>query len=62
MEGIRVVDKIGPLPLWNAEHPLEPTAKAHIRRKNWEQIEVALTSEGEDPLGKPAPQRKQNEY
>ncbi len=56
MEGIRVVDKIGPLLLWDTEHPQETPLKARIRQKNWEQIEVALTSEGEDPLGMPAPQ------
>lgn len=54
MEGIRVVDRIGPFTLWDTEHPQESSWKASIRRKNWEQIEVALTSEGEDPLGKPA--------
>lgn len=56
MDGIRVVEKIGPLLLWNTEHPQEPVAKERIRQKNWEQIEVALSSEGDDPLGKPAPQ------
>lgn len=57
MDGIWVVDKIGPLLLWNTEHPRESISKARIRQKNWEQIEVALTSEGEDPLGVPAPQK-----
>lgn len=62
MEGIRVVATIGPLTLWDTEHPQESSWKARIRQKNWEQIEVALTSEGEDLLGKPAPQAAENQH
>jgi hypothetical protein len=55
MEGLRIVEMIGPLNLWDTEGVMDTAEKDWVRQKNREQIEIALTSEGEDPLGKPAP-------